>query len=106
MSRGFTLVEVVVALILLEIGVLAAAGTLVLASREMGRAERIERAVATLEMVADSIAAAGSGADGARAFPGGRVLWSRAGAGSRAHLVAVDASGDTLAEIVLPEEVP
>ncbi len=106
MSRGFTLVEVVVALILLEIGVLAAAGTLVLASRALGRAERIERAVAALELVADSIGAAGSGADGARPFPGGRVLWGWRGAGGLADLVAVDVAGDTLAEVVLVGEAP
>jgi Tfp pilus assembly protein PilV len=76
MSRGFTLVEVVVAVVIFEVGVLGVVGTLLLASRVATRAEAIERAVATAEGVMDSLLVAGNAAGtGERVIDGGRLIW-------------------------------
>lgn len=99
MRKGFTLIEVVVALVILEIGVLGAAGTLVLAAATMTRAEALERAVAATEGVLDSLAFAASGGRGAKPFRGGEVVWF---ANAQGHLVvnAMSHDADTLLVIV------
>jgi type II secretory pathway pseudopilin PulG len=75
MSRGFTLLEVVVALLLMEVAVLAAVGTLALASRTLARAEHLERAVAAAGGVLDSLAGADSLVSAADSFGGARLEW-------------------------------
>jgi Tfp pilus assembly protein PilV len=81
MSGGFTLLEVVVSLLILEVAVIAAAGTLVVASRSLGEAEHLERAVLEAEGVLDSLAGAPSAASGSRGYPGGYVEWTVDGQG-------------------------
>jgi prepilin-type N-terminal cleavage/methylation domain-containing protein len=54
-TRGFTLVEVLVALLVLEVGILAAAGTLLVAARTLRRSEAEARAVNVVESVLDSL---------------------------------------------------
>ncbi|MGD8287098.1 MAG: prepilin-type N-terminal cleavage/methylation domain-containing protein [Gemmatimonadota bacterium] len=76
MSRGFTLIEVVVALLLLEVGVLAAAGTLQVASRTLAEAERVQRAVVAAGGILDSLARVAAPSDGNRTLPFGEVAWS------------------------------
>lgn len=76
MRGGFTLLEVVVALLVLEVAVLAAAGTLEVASRTLAVAEGTERAVLEAEGVLDSLAGVGGAVSGTRAFPGGDVTWT------------------------------
>ncbi len=87
--RGFTLVEVLVALVVLEVGILGVMGTLVLAARTLSRAEAEEEGVAEVGRVADSLVAAGGGGDGGgghRRTARGEVVWSVA-PGSMLHLV-------------------
>jgi Tfp pilus assembly protein PilV len=93
MTRGFTLVEIVVAIVIFEVGVLGVLGTLVLASRTMARAEALERAVVTVERVADSLSIHDTGEAGAVGFAGGRVVW---GSGAGRTVVALSVTGDTL----------
>lgn len=76
MNRGFTLLEVVVSLLLLEVAVLAAVGTLTVASRTLADAEHLERAVAESGGVLDSLAGVPSAGSGSRPFVGGEVEWS------------------------------
>lgn len=76
MSAGFTLLEVVVALVVLAVAVLAAAGTLEVASRTLAEAERTERAVLEADGVLDSLAGVAGAASGSRPFAGGDVTWS------------------------------
>lgn len=79
-TRGFTLVEVLVAVVVLEVGLLGVVGTLVLAARELGEARRLERVVAALEVVYDSLRAVGEAGSGDRQLDGGVLAWE-AGAG-------------------------
>jgi hypothetical protein len=93
--RGFTLVEVVVALLVLEVAVVAVGGSLTVASRTLGRAERLERAVALAEGVLDSLAGVPVAVGAAGAFAGGEVRWEVGDSGS-VTLVALGADRDTL----------
>lgn len=90
MSRGFTLLEVIVSLLLLQIGVVGALGTLALASRTLAEAQQTERAVTEAEGVLDSLAGVAGAVSGARAVPGGTIEWSVDGSG----VVALRAARD------------
>ena len=74
--RGFTLIEVMVALVILEVGLLGVVGTLVLASKTIATASLLERAVGQVEAVLDSLSQAGGVGGGNRVAPGGSVSWS------------------------------
>lgn len=79
-DRGFTLVEVLVALVVLEVGLLGVVGTLVLAARTLVRAEAREVGTAEVERVLDSLLAAGPvDGEGSVSVTAGEVAWSAAG---------------------------
>lgn len=74
--HGFTLVEVLVALVVLEVGLLGVVGSLTLAARLMTRAELIERGVAEVERAYDSLSTSGARAGTAtRIVDGGTLSW-------------------------------
>jgi type II secretory pathway pseudopilin PulG len=82
---GFTLVEVMVALVVLEAGLLGVVGTLVLAARTLTRAELEEAGAAEVERVLDSLVTAGT-TSGQGTVPSrtGAVRWtSTSGGGLR-----------------------
>jgi Tfp pilus assembly protein PilV len=63
-AAGFTLVEVVVALVVLELGLLGVVGSFVLAGQTLTRAEALERGVAEVHALYDSLSlGASAGAD-------------------------------------------
>jgi prepilin-type N-terminal cleavage/methylation domain-containing protein len=103
MRRGFTLIEVVIALVVLEIVVSGAVGLLVLAGATLGRAERLERAVALAEGALDSLAGVASRTDGEATHEWSVVRWS-VGLDGVTSVVAVGPEGDTLFTVhaVLP----
>ena len=92
---GFTLLEVVVGLLVLALGVLGAVGILVLASATLGRAERLERAVALAEGVLDSLGAVALPVDGSASYGAGGVFWRLEPEG-HVTVVATGPRGDTL----------
>lgn len=95
MRRGFTLLEVVVALLVLEVAVVGVVGALVLASSTLARAEAVEHQVAVTEGLLDSLArSAAAGADSVR-NPLGRVSWVVDDSG-HITLRAMDARDDTI----------
>ena len=102
MRAGFTLVEVVVALVVLEIGVLGVMGTLLLASRALSDAEIRERAVLETLRVVDSLAVDGMGGPGRRTFGWGAVQWTAPAEGGAGTVVALDEAADTLVNLELP----
>jgi Tfp pilus assembly protein PilV len=75
MSRGFTLIEVVVALIVLEVAVIGVLGSMTLSASIMRQAEALERATARAEGVLDSLSAGGEPGAGMNTFHGGTVEW-------------------------------
>lgn len=95
MTRGFTLLEVVVALVVLEVAVTGTVGVLTVASRTLGRAERLERAVAVAEGVVDSLWRVPAPAGSSLASGGGEVRWEVADSG-RLVLTALGPARDTL----------
>lgn len=82
LRSGFTLVEVLVALVVLQVGLLGVVGTLLLASRTLRRAELTEWAVAEVQRTADSLLATGAGSGAGQASSGpGELRWEVDGGG-------------------------
>lgn len=82
LRSGFTLVEILVSLVVLQVGLLGVVGTLLLASRTLGRAELVEWAVAEVQRTADSLFATGGGAGAGQASSGpGELRWEVDGGG-------------------------
>jgi len=98
--RGFTLIEIVVAIVLLEIGMLGMLGTLTIASRTMTRAETLEAATITAGRVVDSLTVHGMAEEGAVGFIGGQVSWRADEA--QPWVFGLDTSGDTLLRVPVP----
>ena len=82
MRTGLTLVEVIVALVVLEVAILGGLGVLALATRTMSLAEAFEIGVATAEGIADSLANGATAGGGSRPAGSGVVEWEVAGDGS------------------------
>jgi len=76
MNRGFTLVEVLVALLVLELGLLGGLSLLTTASRTLSRAVTLELAVAALEGAADSLLDSGWSGAGRSGLGAGEVTWT------------------------------
>ena len=76
MRAGFTLIEVVVALIVLEVAVVGVLGSLVLSSDIARQAETVQYATARAESVLDSLRGGAEVGQGAVTFPQGIVAWT------------------------------
>ena len=97
---GFTFLEVLVALVILQVGLVGCAGTFVTAHRLLSEAERLHRATQIAAAVVDSLLAAGASGGGVAATPWGRVRWSRDTGVVR--VVAEEHSGSALLEWWIP----
>jgi prepilin-type N-terminal cleavage/methylation domain-containing protein len=73
---GFTLVELVLALVLLGIGLLGSAALMIHSQGLMRRAETREWAASIALSMADSLARLGTATEGERLHPRGRVAWA------------------------------
>jgi Tfp pilus assembly protein PilV len=89
---GFTLVEVLVAMVVLELGLMGVVGTLLLAARTMRRAEVRERMVAEAARLYDSLTSAAVPGTGVEIGTVGRLRWS------------VEGNGDLDVEVVDPDD--
>lgn len=96
-SGGFTLIEVMITLVILEVAVLGVAGFLVLASQTLERARSLELALAAAAPIGDSLVRADSIVTGAASSGGLELRWTGAGSDAVIH-VTRDAS-DTVAAI-------
>lgn len=81
MTRGFTLIEVLVALVVVSVGLLGVAGSTALTTRTLAGAETQERAVGAMADVLDSLRMGGGPGTGASTHPWGRLWWSVSAAG-------------------------
>jgi prepilin-type N-terminal cleavage/methylation domain-containing protein len=88
-ARGFGLVELIVALTVFSVGVLALAGAAAMAQRAFASAEAIERAAHVAAAVIDSLLRQPSPAAGQRIQPGASARWTIV-SDSVAHRVELD----------------
>jgi len=104
---GFTLVELLVALVLLEVGLLGVVGTLVLATRTLAGAEARQDGVLRARLLLDSLARVEGSGQGDIMEPWGRGSWSRTGSGAvRLRLEVDGAVIDVESHVDVPAEVP
>jgi Tfp pilus assembly protein PilV len=89
-SRGSSLAELLVALVVFQVGLLGVAGLVVLAQRNLMRAEIVARGVLEAQLVADSVRDAGGENPAAWTTPGagspGSPLQASPGASGRRPL--------------------
>lgn len=100
---GFSVLEVVVALLLLQVCLTGVLGLFVLASERLSRALAVERAAAEVAAVADSLSASGAGGGGEALRGPWRITWGEGGSGIvvRASL-AEDPGSTPVVEVSLP----
>ena len=98
MRGGFSLVELVLALLIFQIGLLATAGMVFLAQRSLLRAELTVRATLASDLVADSLEEVGESSAGRREYPWGEITWTPASdeIGGLFVLASSSLIGDTL----------
>lgn len=101
MSRGFSLIELILALFLLEVGVLATAGLFLLSQQNFRRAELTLRGVLEARWVADSLAPEGMPDAGHLLHPWGEIQWAPENTPVSGLRVSVwsPALGDTLVKV-------
>jgi hypothetical protein len=102
-SRGSSLAELLVALVVFQVGLLGVAGLVVLAQRNLLRAEIVARGVLEAQLVADSVRDAGGGESGSMDYPWGGVSWEPAPGipgGVRASAF-MNLGGDTVAVLTV-----
>jgi Tfp pilus assembly protein PilV len=98
---GFSILEVVVALIVFQVGVLGVAGLVLTGQNSMRRARSILRGTLEATRIGDSVLAAGGDAQGRVSRPWGSLSWAGTETGA-VRVVALSAGGgDTLAVVLL-----
>jgi len=102
-AGGFSLVELLFALVVFQVGILGAAGMVLMAQRNLMRAELTVRGVLEAQLVADSVRDAGAGGSGAAEHPWGEVSWGPApGIPGGVRAVAFSRhEGDTVAVVTV-----
>ena len=99
--HGFTLIELIIAMVLLAIGLMALTGALTVALRETASARLQHAALRAAGSVADSLALAASSDAGSLRRPGYAVWWTpQSCALGTCVRVSVDAAGDTSSLLV------
>lgn len=99
---GFSLVELVVALILLQVGLLAVAGMGLLAARAFAEAASLQRGGGALAVVADSLVRHGVSASGERPVPPLLVRWRARPEGLELRLVSPDDDRTLMTTVLVP----
>ena len=99
--RGHTLVEVVVALCVLEVSLLGTTGMLLLASAELARATLIEQGAAEAAQVADSLSRLAERPAGSVQREEWRVSWEPEGEMTRVWAAPLR-GGEPVVEILVP----
>ena len=102
MTRGFTLIEVVMALLVLQVAMIGVLGTLVVAARTMRRAEHVERATERAESTLDSLRGGAREGRDSSDFRGGTVRWTVGADGT----LALTASGPDGIVVEIAATVP
>ncbi len=95
-SRGFSLLELMVALVILQVGLLAVGGMVLRAQATLRLSETLLRAALETEVVGDSVMAGLLATQGERARPWGWVEWRPAEGGAVTLMALRSVDGDTL----------
>ncbi len=105
MRRGFSILELLVSLVLFEVGILATVGMIFLAQQNFRRAELTLRGVLETRWVADSLVGTGTSGGGSVSRPWGTISWAPSRDPVPGVLVSALSAGDgdTLAWTFAPE---
>lgn len=108
MNRGYSLLELILALFLFQVGLLAAAGLFHLSEANLRRAELTVRAILEAEWVGDSLLSLGSMTPGSAPFPWGDLHWSVLSSPVPALRIAAwsEVEGDTLFTLLALPPLP
>jgi len=99
--RGFSLLEVVLAMVIFQVGILGVAGMVLLGQRSMRRAGLVMRGALEAARVGDSVLLAGDDGPGLVTLPWGTVSWEGRGEGSVRVVALAPGGGDTVAVLLL-----
>lgn len=109
MRAGFTVVELLLALLVLQVGVLATAGLVYLAQQNLHGAEETLRSLAEVQWLGDSLRTRGASGSGMKRYDWGEVLWTSSPLAAGAWDVAAISArtGDTIVFLPgLPDLTP
>jgi Tfp pilus assembly protein PilV len=95
--RGYSLVELIFALLIFQVGVLGVAGMILTAQQSLTRAQLILRGTLEARMTGDSLLAEGVEGSGESVRPWGALAWTRGGTGELKVVAVTAGGGDTLA---------
>jgi len=102
---GFSLVELLVALTLLQVGLLAVVGMSLLAARAFAEAARLQRGGGALAVVADSLVWHGVSTSGEREVPPFLIRWTGRPEGLELRLVSPDDGLTLMTTVLVPPPV-
>ena len=95
-TRGFTLPEVVIALVIAQATLFGTLGMFTLAARQLSRAHALEEALTQAHSIADSLADGAAVGQGIDSTGANRIIWTVDTAGNFVITVLAQ-SGDSLA---------
>lgn len=99
--RGSTFLELIFALLLFEVGLLAVAGMVLVAQRTLTRAQLTMRGTMEAKRVGDSLLAVGALEEGETTRPWGGLHWTADGDGGLIIVATMADGSDTLAYLRL-----
>ena len=98
-TEGFSLLELILALLIFQVGILGVAGMVLTAQRTLTRAQLILRGTLEAREVADSLILAGAVGAGELTRPWGGLSWMQEGTGELKVMATMPGGEDTLAVI-------
>lgn len=102
------MIEVIVGFLILQVGILAVFGMILLSQRSFQRAELTMRGVLEAGWIADSLFHSGSSGRGSLDRPWGEISWSEESMPVRGLRLSLwsQTQGDTLVRLFIPEPFP